>query len=310
MNNNPKPMTGLSSEGKPIHYSVGAIIKQEKENMYLLLDRKKIPFGMACSAGHIDEGELPEEALIREVKEETGLTVVEYKLIFREEILWNECRRGIKGHDVFVYECKVEGDIERSLEETKSIGWYSPEKMALLKLEPVWEYIFGKLKIIPYKFKKVTICGSIKFFKEMEEIKIKLETLGYKVKIPQLSLEAPPEYGGGNNVYFGGVIEKNGGINSFPIGHEIWDLKEEAIRGHLEKISWSDVILVVNPQKNNLEGYVGGNTLIEMGYAFMINKPIYVLNSISNEISYIHEIRGMKPIIIDGDIEEYFTKIN
>ncbi|MFA6294794.1 MAG: hypothetical protein WC666_00015 [Candidatus Paceibacterota bacterium] len=149
---------------------------------------------------------------------------------------------------------------------------------------------------------KITICGSIGFYKEMEQARDELVKRGFEVKIPELALEVPPEFGGGKKVYFGQYIEQNGGIDGFPIGHKIWDLKEGAIRDHYEKIDWCDGILVINPDKRGISGYVGGNTLIEIGVAFYLRKKIYILNSISSELTYKQEIIGMKPVIVNGDL--------
>ena len=62
----PNYKAGTSKSGKPMHYSVGAIIK--KDDKYLLLDRVKPPFGFASVAGHIDEGEDEITTLKREIK--------------------------------------------------------------------------------------------------------------------------------------------------------------------------------------------------------------------------------------------------
>ena len=149
---------------------------------------------------------------------------------------------------------------------------------------------------------KITICGSIAFYQEMEEIKKALEINGHEVFIPLLSNEAPAEMGGGKKIYFGKYIEDNGGMDAFPVGHEIWSLKAKAIRDHYIKIEWCDAIVVVNHEKKGIEGYVGGNTLIEIGVAFFLNKPIYILNPVSSELSYRQEIYGMKPIFLNGDV--------
>lgn len=149
---------------------------------------------------------------------------------------------------------------------------------------------------------KITICGSMAFYKEMESARDQLSELGHKVKIPQLALEVPKEFGGGKKIYFGQYIENNGGMDAFAPEHEIWDLKEDAIRSHYEKIDWADSILVINHEKRGIEGYVGGNTLIEMGVAFYFKKPIYILNPISSQLSYKQEILGMKPIVLAGDL--------
>lgn len=128
------------------HFSVGAII--EREGKYLLIDRVNIPLGFAAPAGHIDEGETPEEALVREVKEEVNLDVKNCTLLTEELVLDNLCTRGVKAHYWYVFSCETTGEPVRDEEEAKSMGWYTPEEMEALTLEPVWEYWFKKLKII------------------------------------------------------------------------------------------------------------------------------------------------------------------
>jgi diphthamide synthase subunit DPH2 len=149
---------------------------------------------------------------------------------------------------------------------------------------------------------KITVCGSIAFYEEMEKLKTSLEAQGHEVYIPLLSNEAPAEMGGGRKIYFGQYVEDNGGIDAFPAGHPLWDLKEKAILDHYEKIKWGDAIIVSNHEKRGIAGYIGGNTLIEIGVAFFLQKPIYILNPVSSELSYKQEIYGMKPIILNGDL--------
>jgi hypothetical protein len=157
---------------------------------------------------------------------------------------------------------------------------------------------------------KITICGSIAFYKEMELVRDQLEKIGHEVKIPELALEVPEEFGGGKKVYFGQYIENNGGIDAFDAMHEIWNLKEGAIRDHYEKIDWSEAVLIVNPEKRGIPGYVGGNTLMEIGIAFYQKKPIYILYPVSSQISYKQEILGMKPIFLEGDVGKLKYEVN
>jgi hypothetical protein len=114
----------------------------------------------------------------------------------------------------------------------------------------------------------------------------------------------PAEFGSGKKVYFGEFIELNGGIDVFPPGHKLWDLKESAINDHYEKIDSCDSILVINHEKRGIEGYIGGNTLIEIGVAFYLKKKIYILNSVSSELSYKQEIMGMKPVMLNGELSK------
>ncbi|MFC1720944.1 hypothetical protein ACFL0K_01685 [Patescibacteria group bacterium] len=144
---------------------------------------------------------------------------------------------------------------------------------------------------------KITICGSIAFYDEMLDIKNKLEILGHEVKLP------PHEVKDDNGIMMP-VKEYYAQRKATSTDDSwIWDRKEEAMIDHFNKVSWSDVILVTNYDKNDIVGYVGGNTLMEMGVAFFLKKPIYLLEQLP-EISYKEEILGMKPAVINNDLEK------
>jgi len=143
------PKLGTSEKGQPMHYSVGALIR--KGDKYLLIDRVKPPYGFASLAGHVDEGENAEQALLREVREESGLRVLNYRLLSEEELDWNWCSKGVGVHYWYLYECEVEGDIKKNGNETKSIGWFLRSELEKLALEPVWAHWFKKLNIIEKK---------------------------------------------------------------------------------------------------------------------------------------------------------------
>lgn len=132
--------------GATIHYSVGAVIR--KDGKYLLIDRGVPPPGFAGVAGHIDEGENADDAVAREVEEETGLHVEKAELACEEFLEWNWCSKGVTGHYWYVYTCTVSGDIARDERETKSAGWYSAEEIKALPMERAWEYWFQKLNVI------------------------------------------------------------------------------------------------------------------------------------------------------------------
>lgn len=142
---------------------------------------------------------------------------------------------------------------------------------------------------------KITICGSIAFFDEMDKIKNELEKLNYDVRLPPYEIEDE----NGNLIPVKEYYEKRKSENDDESW--IWDRKEEAIKNHFNKIEWSDAIIVLNYDKNDIANYIGANTLIEMGLALHLGKKIFLLNNIP-EISYKEEILGMKPIVINGDL--------
>lgn len=129
-----------------MHYSVGALIRGDAT--YLLIDRAILPYGFACPAGHIDEGENAEEALAREVKEEVDLMTHDARLLFEEELDWNWCNKGVRNHYWYVFVCEVTGEVKSNNQEAKSAKWYTVEEIKKLALEPVWEYWFKKLKVL------------------------------------------------------------------------------------------------------------------------------------------------------------------
>ncbi|OGY41551.1 MAG: hypothetical protein A2Y82_05035 [Candidatus Buchananbacteria bacterium RBG_13_36_9] len=145
----------------------------------------------------------------------------------------------------------------------------------------------------------ITICSSIKFWPQIVEVKKQLENLGHEVLIPPH--EVPNKDGEMIPVEEYYRIRKEMVDRGESIDW-VWERKEQAIKWHLEKVNKADVILVLNFDKNNIPNYIGGNTLLETGVAFWLKKPIYLYNPIPENISYFEEIKGMRPIVINGDL--------
>ena len=104
---------------------VGCIIW--KGNDLLLQDRLTGAEGLAPSAGHREEGEGVEEAVAREVLEETGLILTGSTLL-AEGRRFEHCKRyGSDYHDWSVLEGKVEQyELVLNPFESRNIGWYQP----------------------------------------------------------------------------------------------------------------------------------------------------------------------------------------
>lgn len=81
-------------------------------------------------------------------------------------------------------------------------------------------------------------------------------------------------------------------------------IKEDLIRDYFNKIKNCDAILVVNERRHNTDNYIGGNSLLEMGFAYVTDKKVFLLNPIPEEISYVDEIKAMDPIILNGDLSK------
>ena len=159
----PLPKVGVASDGRTMHYSVGALVQNEN-NEYFLMDRKYEPYGFAGMAGHVDAGEYPLQALMREGLEEIGTKLRHVRPVRDVEVPWNHCRNDgvyrVEVHYWYLYSARVNSsDITVSDRETGRWDWFTAEEIQggryeregvqhTLKLEPVWEYWFKKVGII------------------------------------------------------------------------------------------------------------------------------------------------------------------
>lgn len=136
---------------------------------------------------------------------------------------------------------------------------------------------------------KIIICGSLKAEKEILEAKTQLEKMGFAVEIPM---------GIKIKIYDKRVIDE------VPISEKADNkIKYDVIKQYYELIKSSNGILVVNPELNGVKGYIGGNTLMEMGFAHVLNKSLYCLYPLP-KMSYSPEILAMQPIILNGDLNK------
>ena len=146
-------------------------------------------------------------------------------------------------------------------------------------------------------FMKITVCASIGFYDDIVKVGKELEEMGHEVRLP--SFEVEDEKGEKISVKEFYSFRKSGGN----CDNWVWERKGEEMRNHFEKIEWCEAVLVLNYEKNNIPGYIGANTLMEMGIAFYLEKTIYLLNNIP-DINYREEILAMKPVIINNDLRE------
>ncbi|MBI5401399.1 hypothetical protein HZB05_01050, partial [Candidatus Wolfebacteria bacterium] len=65
-----------------------------------------------------------------------------------------------------------------------------------------------------------------------------------------------------------------------------------------------DAVLVMNLDKHGIKNYIGGNTLMEIGFAHVLNQKIFLYNPIPDIPYYKSEIEAVKPTIIDRDLSK------
>ena len=143
---------------------------------------------------------------------------------------------------------------------------------------------------------KIVIVGSIELSDKLIEMSNELEIRGIetflphsteKIKAGELTLD---EYRARKAADGGDFVLRQTSNIDF-------------IKDHYNAIKDSDGILVVNFDKKRIKNYIGGNALMELGFAYTMDKPIYLYNDIP-EMPYTDEIKAVKPIVINGDLSK------
>ena len=137
---------------------------------------------------------------------------------------------------------------------------------------------------------KITICGSSAFKKQKVEYKKKLIQMGHEVIIH-------PYY---EKMVAGEMPEL---IERIEKEHAAVKKQYDLIKWYYNSIVNSDAILVLNFDKKGIKNYIGGNTLMEIGFAHVHDKKIFLLNPVP-EISYKDEILAMVTEVLYGDLSK------
>ena len=135
---------------------------------------------------------------------------------------------------------------------------------------------------------RITICGSVAFAPRLVDIYRRLEKLGHTPVMykdmfgiangsaKKLIREVSKDHGNAKRKY-----------NFIKIWHDL--------------IKSSDAILVCNFDRKGVKNYIGGNTLIEMGFAHVNGKKVFLLNPIP-DMPYVDEIKAMTDVVLNGDL--------
>ena len=138
---------------------------------------------------------------------------------------------------------------------------------------------------------KIALCHSMQFAEKAEAVQTWFETQGHEA------------YPSTFNRQFIGLNDEEKEALKLEQKYN-----QDAIREHWSVIQNCDAVLVLNYTKDGVENYIGGNTLLEMGFAYILKKPIYLLNSIPEIEYYKTEIIAMKPTVVHGDLSRIIRK--
>jgi len=254
---------------KKYHPNLGAsYLVLKKENQILLLKRKNTGYedgNYSVIAGHLEPGESFTSTIIREAKEEANVTITPKDIvqIFVQHRKANENEP--ERVDTYFIATNWQGTIENvEPHKCEELVWFDQDnlpsniipcvKAALQSINSYESYNeFGWETNKEENKKILTICGSMQFSTQMLSLADQLSRNGWNVLLPDISESKKSK------------------------------TKKEYITAHFDKIKRSHAILIANYEKNGIPGYIGSNTLMEIGLAHALHKPIYVLNQVGEQ---------------------------
>ncbi len=131
--------------------TVGALIFNQK-NKVLLMKSHKWKGKYVMPGGHVELGERIEDALKREIREETGLDIYDIKFIIFQEFIFDDVFWK-KRHFIFLdFSCKTKSDNVTLNEEGQEYAWVDLKEVLKLPIEPytkktIEEYIKNQSRI-------------------------------------------------------------------------------------------------------------------------------------------------------------------
>jgi hypothetical protein len=134
---------------------------------------------------------------------------------------------------------------------------------------------------------KIYLATSSSFWDKLPDIKEKLEGLGHEVMLP--STVEDPE------------LEERTWAESdeahVKLIRKLFEDSEERVG------KWCDAFYLLNYDKHNTSGYVGGATFIELYIAYRERKKIFIENDVFPGPMY-DEIMGFGPVFVHGDLNK------
>ena len=134
---------------------------------------------------------------------------------------------------------------------------------------------------------RIGIVGSMQFVEKMLEVRDKLRELGHDAFVTDL-----------HKTLVGKTDKEKEKIKIDQKNNK------DAIREFWREMQDADAILVLNLDKNGIKNYIGGNTLMEIGFAHVLNQKIFLYNQIPDIPYYKTEIEAVQPIILNGDFKK------
>jgi hypothetical protein len=134
---------------------------------------------------------------------------------------------------------------------------------------------------------QIGIIGSMQYTEKMLEIRDNLINLGHDAFVTKL-----------HEAFIGKSDEEKEKIKIYQKNNL------NAIREFWNEMQGADAVLVLNLDKHGIKNYIGGNTLMEIGFAHVLNQKIFLYNPVPDILYYKTEVEAVRPIIINGDLSK------
>lgn len=115
--------------------TVGAIVVNH-ERKFLLIQSHKWRGNYVIPGGHVELGETLEDALKREISEETGLKISNIKFLCVQEFIFDRAFWKKRHFIFFNYSCNTQSLRVRLNSESESSIWVTVEEAKTLPVEP------------------------------------------------------------------------------------------------------------------------------------------------------------------------------
>lgn len=129
---------------------------------------------------------------------------------------------------------------------------------------------------------KIALCGSMTFWDDFISTAKQLQANGVKPLLPDFVDDF--------------ITNSNGEFLSDELTYN------KLINSHIQNIKNANAVLVINGRKNEIDGYVGANTILEIGVAYAIGLPIFLLRQMDSQPSR-DVVLGTLPVVLDGDVD-------